>query len=220
MSRRFLLALLCLVLLPACNSGAGGQAAPFEKTGESRTIHVVSNGWHTGIVVARALVPEGRIPEAEDFPEAQFLEFGWGDREYYPNPRPSLGAALAAGLVPTDSVVHLAGLGRPPQAGNGIEVIRLDVDAGGLARMIAAIDDAFDRGAARRADILTEGLHTQGKFYPAHGRFHLFNTCNTWVARKLRAAGVALSSGGVVTAGDLMGRLRDALAGDAEPAYP
>ena len=47
-----------------------------------------------------------------------------------------------------------------------------------------------------------------GRFYAAQGRFHLGNTCNTWTARMLRAAGVDIDPGGVVTAGDLMGRLR------------
>jgi hypothetical protein len=46
-------------------------------------------------------------------------------------------------------------------------------------------------------------------FYPAHGGFHLFNTCNTWAARALSEAGLDISAGGVMTADDLMSRVRD-----------
>ena len=70
------------------------------------TIYVFSNGWHTSIVLSRDALPPGPIPEAADFPEAAFLEFGWGDREYYPSPRPTMGMALAAALTPTPAVLR------------------------------------------------------------------------------------------------------------------
>ena len=34
------------------------------------TIYVTSNGWHTGIAIARADLPPGLVPEAADFPNA------------------------------------------------------------------------------------------------------------------------------------------------------
>jgi hypothetical protein len=43
---------------------------------------------------------------------------------------------------------------------------------------------------------------------------YLFNTCNTWTARMLRAGGVNLSPSGVVTADDLVARLRAAVSLD------
>ena len=52
----------------------------------------------SGIVIARATLPTGAVPEAADFPDAPYLEFGWGDAEYYPAPRPTLGMALRAAL--------------------------------------------------------------------------------------------------------------------------
>jgi hypothetical protein len=36
----------------------------------AQRIWVVSNGWHSGIVLARADVPESVIPEIADFPQA------------------------------------------------------------------------------------------------------------------------------------------------------
>ena len=60
-----------------------------------------------------------------------------------------------------------------------------------------------------RGERVARGLYADSWFYPARGLFHLFNTCNTWTARMLSAAGVGASLSGVNTADDLMGRLRD-----------
>ncbi len=176
----------------------------------SHTVHVISNDWHTGIVVARADLPPGRLPEAADFADAWFLEFGWGGREYYPSPRPGLGTTLAAALAPTPAVMHLAGLGAPPEeVYPSSEVLVIRLTAGGFDRLVAEIDASFERLAGGRAEPVAPGLYRDSRFYPAHGRFHLFNTCNTWIARMLAAGGVVLSPSGVITAEHLMYRLRD-----------
>ena len=172
-------------------------------------IYVISNGWHTGLVLARGDVPAGRIPEIADFPDAAYLEFGWGDREYYPNPRKTLGMALGAALVPSPAVVHMAGLARPPsEAHPGMDVLAVPLADDGLARVVAALDASFERPAEGPARAIAPGLYGDSLFYPARGSFHLFNTCNTWVAEVLAGAGVAVSPAGVVTADDLMNRLR------------
>jgi len=174
------------------------------------TIYVFSNGWHTSIVLSRDALPPGPIPEAADFPEAAFLEFGWGDREYYPSPRPTMGMALAAALTPTPAVMHLASLPRPPQElYRKAEVLAMRLSAEALERLIAQIDTSFDRPEVGRGETVARGLYQDSWFYLAHGRFHLFNTCNTWTARMLTAAGVGVSPSGVKTAEDLMRRLRD-----------
>ena len=175
----------------------------------THTVAVISNDWHTGIVIPRASLPPQRVPEAADFPSALFLQFGWGDREYYPSPRPSLGTTLAAALVPTSAVMHLAGLAAPPEdVYPDSEVLAVRLTAAGLDRLLAEIDSSFERGGSIRAEAVARGLYRGSRFYPARGRFHLFNTCNTWAARMLAAAGLDVSASGVMTAEHLMSRLR------------
>jgi len=177
--------------------------------GAAHTIFVTSNGFHSGIVLERSDLPPGRIPEAADFPEARFLEFGWGDAVYYPAEQETIGMTLRAALLPTAAVVHVAGLTVPPAVRYPeAEVVSLSLDAAGLQRLVDFIDAGFERGNRERAIATGPGLYPTSRFYPALGKFHLFNTCNTWSARALASAGFGVSKSGVQTAEELMRQVR------------
>ncbi len=192
---------------------------PADAGPRSDAVRVVRSGGHTAIVISRAeVIATGVLPEADDFPDAAFLEFGWGDRVYYPAAEPTFGMTLDAAFWPTPAVMHLVGRARAPELTYAdVETADVEVLAmtqGGLRRMLRAIAGEFVRPEGGRAEPVSRGLFEGSYFYDAQGRFHLFNTCNTWTARMLRAGGVNLSPSGVVTADDLMTRLRAALAGD------
>ena len=169
-------------------------------------IHITSNGWHSEIVVPRALIPADAILEAGDFPQARYLSFGWGDAEYYPAPDKTLGMTLRAALIPTASVVHLAGLTAHPQdVFPGNEIIELRISREGFDRLIEHIHASFAREADRS---VIPGLYSFSRFYPATGEFHLLNTCNTWTAEGLERAGLPVQIFGTVEAEDLMQQIR------------
>ena len=199
---------ICAIWLATCETAF----PPLSEDDGARThlIRVVSNGWHTAIVAPRpALVATGLLPEAADFPGAAFLEFGWGDRVYYPAKDKTLGMTLAAALTPTPAVMHMAGLAAPPADDTiTMEVVSLALTEAGFRRLAEALDAEFERPVGGRAAPVSRGLYPGSNFYNARGEFHLFNTCNTWTARMLRAGGVAVSPSGIVTAGGLMARLR------------
>ncbi len=216
-SATFALAWLAVAIgLAAC---AAEAPLPVDHGGPRiHAVRVVGTSWHTAIVMDRAgAAATGLLPEAEDFPEAAFLEFGWGDRVYYPARDPGIAMTLGAALTATPAIMHIAGLARPPEQVPGdTEVVTLALSQGGFLSLVRAIAGDLDRpdldrpGGSRAAPV-SRGLYPDSHFYLAHGSFHLFNTCNTWTARMLRAGGVKLSPSGVVTASDLMTRLRAAL---------
>lgn len=72
----------------------------------------------------------------------------------------------------------------------GSELIELRVPATGFDRLMAFVAASHERDAAGRAIFLAPGQRPGARFYASHLRFHLFETCNTWVARALREAGV------------------------------
>ena len=203
---------LCAAWLATCET-----APPLPSGGDGprvRHVQVASNGWHTAIIVpAPALATTGLLPEAADFPDAAFLEFGWGDRTYYPAKEKTLGMTLAAALFPTPAVMHMAGHAAAlPGGSSHLEVVPVALTEAGFRSLVNAIASTFERPSDGRAESVSPGLYPDSRFYHARGEFHLFNTCNTWTARMLRAGGVALSPSGIVTADGMMARLRAALA--------
>lgn len=205
---RILASFICWGLLAAC---ATTPAKPVADEGPRiHSIRVISNGWHTAIVIPRAeITPPEVLPEADDFPDAAFLELGWGDRDYYPAKEKTLGLTLGAAFLDTPAVMHMAGLAFSPERTRpDSEVVLLRLTADELQRLVRAISDEFMRPENGRAVAISEGLYPNSNFYDAHGSFHLFNTCNTWTARMLHAAGVDISADGIMTADELMRRLR------------
>lgn len=203
----FLAWLLCAGALSGCASGQTAEPGASEAGTHEVWVGVVS--WHTAIVLPRVEVAaSGLLPEAADFPDAAFLEFGWGDRAYYTAEDKSLGLALEAAATPSPSVMHVAGLAQRPEAHYAANKLRrLALTEAGFHRLLRAISSDFDRAGAPRAEAISQGLSPNSRFYEAEGSFHLFNTCNTWTARKLQAAGVDISPAGVITTGDVMTQL-------------
>ncbi|MGH7886856.1 MAG: DUF2459 domain-containing protein, partial [Candidatus Binatia bacterium] len=61
-----------------------------------KTIFVVHNSWHAAIVLNRGDLGLDDLPELSDFPGAKFIEFSWGDQDYFPDPNSGIWAALRA----------------------------------------------------------------------------------------------------------------------------
>lgn len=209
--------LVWAIWLAACT-----VAPPLPTTDSAQRVHtlyVVSNRWHTAITVDRLkIVATGLLPETVDFPDAKFLEIGWGDRAYYPAQRTTLEMTLRAAFVPTSAVMHVAGRTRAPKAsppGAASEVVQLMLSDVQFHRLIRTIAAEFDRPEGGRAEPIAPGLYPGSHFYDAHGTFHLLNTCNTWTARMLSSGGIKVSPSGVVTADAVMARLRTAIQADA-----
>ena len=200
---------LVVFLLPGCTGvpaipPAGDIPLPSSNSSE-RNVSVVSNGFHTALVVARGDLPARHIPELADFPDARFLEFSWGDAEYFPADEETIAIALRAAFLPTDAVMHIVPLRcTPVERYPSAEMVRLSFNETGFARFLGA---SFDRNKENTA---SPGLYQDSQFYPATGRFHLGNTCNSWTARGLALAGVKLDVSSSASAEGLMDQLRSA----------
>lgn len=202
----FILFLLLSVCRPAW--GAETPVAPSAEPHGGGVVFVTSNDWHTGIVIARADLPDGAIPETADFSNAAYFEFAWGDADYYPARDPGLFMALGAAF-PGPALVHLSGLpAHPSVVFPTVEWVAVRVTGEGMARLIAYLHDSFARAGAVRVSPTGPGLYAFSLFYPATGEFHLFNTCNSWTARGLAAAGLAVDASGVQSAEDVMELVR------------
>ncbi len=179
------------------------------QAGPIKAVYVVNHGKHTGLMVRRADIPVNMVPEKADFPYASYLEIGWGEVDYYPTEAPGLWLTLKAALWPTASVLHVVGIrGAPASAFAGLEMVRLDLDLRAWMRLIRYIHASFARGGGQRVKPLQRGLYGDSWFYPAKGKFHLFNTCNSWIAEGLELSGLRLGVIYPFTSGQLMAKLK------------
>ena len=188
---RALLAVIS-VLLVACASPTAGLFPPGSDE-PTKTIYLVRHGWHAGLVIRRADIPPGSWPQANAFPDAEYLEVGWGDRDYYMTPGAGLGTIIKAGLLPTASVLHVVGFsGLVTRNFPHSEVIRIDLSTAGLRQLCGYLENSYALDPAGSSQPLGPSLYGNGRFYLSRETYHAFNTCNAWTARALRAAGLPI----------------------------
>ena len=193
---------ICLLLV------AAGTSEP----AVAKDVAVVNIGWHTGIALKTADIDRARIPESETFENFSWIEFGWGDRDFYQTPDPDISVYFSAAFVGTPTVMHLVGLPIGPEDYfRSSEVAVFSVTDLEHARLQDYIAGSFARRDADRAPAIAHGLYPDSLFYEANGSFSLANTCNSWVARGLAGAGLMESGDGIVTAGSVIEALRSAL---------
>jgi len=199
--------LAALVLTAGCLTHAPDREAPSHDP--ARAVWVVDHGWHTAIVVRRADVDPAIWPEVNDFAQAALVEIAWGDRDFYMAAEATASLAVKAALFTSGSVLHVAGLGESGLSGiPASDVVELRISRPGFDRMTRFAHDEYQRDAEGRAVRLGPGLYGASWFYAARSRYHLFSTCNTWVARALQHAGLDVTSAGIVTAGAVMQQVR------------
>jgi uncharacterized protein (TIGR02117 family) len=140
------------------------------------------------------------IAIATRFAAYPWIEFGWGEEEFYRSvpTAASLTASLALRALfrpGNPSVMHVVGLPAPPVVSfPQSDVVPIDLSQAGFESLLDKIDATF-AGAARGQlpDDLGPGLYGASLFFRANGTFNIFHVCNHWVADALDAAGVPTS---------------------------
>ena len=155
-------------------------------------------------MLRREDVPADVWPERDDFPGAEYLEVGWGDRAFYQAPRGTLWLGLKAVFWATDSVLHVAAFNVPPAVYfAGREVAEIELSPRGFRALVAFIADAHARTGEGRAIGLGPGKYGPSRFYLGREPYML-TTCNVWTARALRAGGFPITPFWAITAANIM----------------
>ena len=173
--------------------------AEWSETDEGVTIYLANNGIHADIVMpAEALgldwsplFPKGAV--APQRPAAQWVAFGAGEeRVYLDTPRWSdiTPQTIWSALTGGKRVIHVEWVDDPKSYSN--REIRLRPDE--YRRLWASIRSDLQPGpGGRPIRIDHPGYGCCDAFYWATGTFNALMTCNTWVARRLHAAGIETS---------------------------
>lgn len=198
--------LLCLLLL--FTAGCLGPVkslyppAPSETT---RAVYVVNHGGlHTGIALKRADVATNLWPAKKDYPNARYLEVGWGDDDGY---RKDLTPwiVLKALCWPTRSVLQMDGFTNSITenfAGPAYTIIEVELSQRGFDRLCEHIS------RTHALDGAGQPIALGGDWYQARGKYCACKTCNTWVASGLRAAGCPITPAYCMTPGPLLQQAR------------
>lgn len=196
--------LLPWLWVAACAAPAG-HAPPTHGSGSDAPIYVASNGWHTEIVVEAATLPAGRWPQQGPFRGRRYIEVGWGDRDAYPADRLTVRLALGAALASRGSALRVSGFDESiPERFRGIEVVEIRLAPPALDALAGFIEASHAADPDGRPIRLGSAPASSATFYLGRGRFHPLNTCNSWTARALQAAGLPLWPALTLTAHQLM----------------
>ncbi len=193
--KRCIALIMIIAVCVACTRRADTVIDLPSNGGSAASVLLLVDRWHAGVVLKVSDIPGDLVPERRDYPEAEYLELGWGDWDFYQVPGFHLGYALKALLFSDKSILHVVDFGGPvDRYALYREIIEFHPASRGFERLVGYIDESFAREGRSAARPVGRGLYGDSRFYPARGAFHLFNTCNTWIAGALQAAGYPISS--------------------------
>jgi uncharacterized protein (TIGR02117 family) len=198
MRAAFLLLIACLSL-----AGCSGERTVADSE-RSQVVYVVRRGWHSGVALAATDWPQRDWPLLATFADARYLEFGWGDADFYQADEPTVGRALAAVLWPSSTVMEVVPLQDAPPPGTGdFESVALHVTNAELKAITSSLEASFEQPiSATGKTYRTAG--GEARFYHARGNFYLFRMCNRWTSELLQRAGCAVSPRLAMTAGQVV----------------
>jgi len=187
------------------------SAFPFPARAAPRckTLYVGGHTRHASIIVDRRDFDPAKSLDTFDFNGKDWLEFGWGDADFYQAKGADILLGFKALLFPTGAVMHVHGFnGSPASNFPRTEILELRFTPAGYARLLDFIRMSIARDAEGRVMPLGPGLYGLSRFYEGTGTYSMFNTCNTWMAKVLAAGGFPIDPADVGTVGQFMEQVR------------
>jgi uncharacterized protein (TIGR02117 family) len=138
----------------------------------------------------RPLLPASDF--AGDVGRATRVAFGWGNKEFYVDTRTyddlKAGTVVRALFWPSPTCMHVE-MWDDADPRPGARTVRVSHEQ--YRRLVEHVLGTFRRDEDGRFLPIKGGAYgANDAFYHATGSYHAFNTCNCWVGRGLKAAGV------------------------------
>ncbi|MEM8578514.1 MAG: DUF2459 domain-containing protein [Pseudomonadota bacterium] len=157
--------------------------------GDGLNVRLIAGPIHTDLLLP--LTPAARERFAvygvgAELAAAEWLVVGWGARDFYTQTGSYADLSLRAvwrAAVGDSAVMRMDVAGALPP----------DLRAARIAlshAQYAVLLDQITADVANVTPLDVPGFGTFDRFFAATGRFHLLNTCNVWIGRTLRSAGV------------------------------
>jgi uncharacterized protein (TIGR02117 family) len=176
-----------------------------------KTIYLIKQRWHTAVVFHTEDVSaiggsaSGGdtliLPEVKYFPGAELIDIGWGDEAFYQHPDFDWDLAYQALFHATPSTLRVEGIYITKQQYFDISeiVIELKINNEQLTILLKYISETVWRDEKNEHKILSTQYLNRVYFLKANGSYHLFNTCNTWLAKGLKQSGLEIKDDIILT---------------------
>lgn len=166
-----------------------------------KTIYLIKQRWHTAVVFNKKDVDSTILPEVKYFSDANLIDIGWGDEAFYQHPDFDWDLAYQALFYPSPSTLRIEGIYISQQQYFDISeiVVELKINNEKLKILLNYIAETVWRDADGKNKILSTQYLDRVYFFKANGEYHLFNTCNTWLAKGLKQAGFKIKDDIILT---------------------
>lgn len=162
------------------------------------TLYLLSNGMHTDILMPltnevfdwQKVVSSQQVQDTEA--PYHYVAMGWGCRKFY------LETPTWADLKFTTAFQAVTGQGGTlmhatfyEEIPSGVERVSLEISKESYSQLVEHIKQTFVLEQGRGVLVPTNAVYgTSDAFYEAHGRYHLFFTCNSWTNAMLKRSGI------------------------------
>ena len=174
----------------------------FQNLEKEVVCYLSSDGIHTDFILPttnnyfdwRALFKAANFESG--IPPSSYLALGWGDRGFYLDIPTwndlTVKVAARAMLVPSASLMHVIAFDQVPTDKKKLVEIHLSVDE--YQRLCTYIYSFFSLDSNGNVIHLPGKGYTQDdNFYQSPAKYHALHTCNYWINKGLRKAGVRTS---------------------------
>lgn len=192
---------LFLIFFFTCLGPKKGLYPPAESD-STKTIYVINQGWHTGIIFQREDIDTTLWRAIKfDTSASEYIEIGWGDAEFYQAEETNVWIGMKALFWPTGTVLHVARFDRPvKEYFIGYQIYKVALADSGFNRLCVFMDRSYARDETGEIIPLGPGLYGDSQFYRARGKYFFTKTCNTWISQALREAGCPITPAYACTA--------------------
>lgn len=184
-----------------CCGYSSSTAKEFLQDDSLHTIYFIKQRWHTAVVFHTEEVDSTILPEIRYFKGAELIDIGWGDEAFYQHPDFDWDLAYQALFYATPSTLRIEGIFISKEKYFDVSeiVAELKISTEQLKILLNYISDTILRDEEGKAEILSTQYLDRVYFLKAKGKYHLFNTCNTWLAEGLNSAGIKIEDDIVLT---------------------
>jgi len=199
MMYKIIISYFILTLLPR-NPDADKRSNMIKKY----SVHIIKHDWHTGMVLRKDTT---NFCLFNEFPEYEYIEIGWGDKDFYMAEKETVWLALKAALWPTESVIHVSAFNLNPEKFYAVKtVVEIKLAENNYLKLIEYINTSLQK--TNDGKLVPLGKYNKvSRFYLSTEKYHLFKTCNVWTARALKNAGIAINPSFCITSKGVIKRL-------------